>query len=65
MTYKKYSFRELEEQDAYMWSMTTFESVLETIRNRSIVRVIQRYMEQRGRILEAGCGNDVWYPFSK
>ena len=63
MTYKKYSFRDLEEQDAYMWSMTTFESVLETIRNRSIVPVIQRYMEQSGRILEAGCGNGAWIHF--
>ena len=63
MKYTKFSPRDPEQQNEYMWSLTTFESVLETIRNRSIVPVIHKYLKPGDRILEAGCGNGAWINF--
>lgn len=43
-----------------MWSLTSFESALQTIQNRSILPVLDKYLYANDRILEAGCGNGAW-----
>lgn len=60
MTYTKSAPRDLDEQNDYMWDHTSFASVMTTIRNRSIVPVLHRYLKPQDRILEAGCGNGAW-----
>ena len=60
MAYTKRSFRDPALQNAYMWENTSFDSVLETIRNRSISPVLQRYLRPGQLVLEAGCGNGAW-----
>ena len=61
--YTKYSPKNPDLQNDYMWEQTTFESVLATIRNRSILPVLNKYLEPGGRILEAGCGNGAWVSY--
>jgi len=63
MRYAKYSFRNADEQNERMWEMSDYEFVLETIRNRSIVPVLKKYVIDGDRILEAGCGNGAWIEF--
>jgi SAM-dependent methyltransferase len=60
MTYVKRSPRELTEQNDYMWSATTFETVYQTVLNRSIRPTFDKYLKPRDRVLEAGCGNGAW-----
>lgn len=60
MAYVKSSFRDPDLQNAYMWKDSSFESVLETIRHRSITPVLSRHLAPNSLVLEAGCGNGAW-----
>ena len=45
MRYKKYSFRNLEKQDEYMWSAFDFElSLNQMIPNRTITPLFNKYL---------------------
>lgn len=60
MPYVKSSFRDPDLQNDYMWQNSSFESVLETIRHRSIAPVLQQHLRPGSLVLEAGCGNGAW-----
>jgi len=63
MTYTKLSNRDPDLQNDYMWEGSSFESVMETIRNRSITPVLPKYLKPGDWILEAGCGNGAWVQY--
>ena len=64
MRYKKYSFRNLEKQDEYMWSAFDFElSLNQMIPNRTITPLFNKYLNIGDKILEGGCGNGAWVKY--
>jgi len=64
MRYTKYSFRDLEAQDAYMWDGAEFDLLLnEIIPNRSITPLFSKYLSPTAKILEGGCGNGAWVQY--
>ena len=64
MRYTKYSFRDLEKQDEYMWSAYDFElSLNQMIPNRTITPLFDKYLNNGARILEGGCGNGAWVKY--
>ncbi|MAZ79842.1 MAG: hypothetical protein CMD72_03765 [Gammaproteobacteria bacterium] len=64
MRYKKYSFRDLEQQDSYMWDAAEFELLLnKIIPNRTITPLFKKYLNPGDKILEGGCGNGAWVQY--
>ena len=64
MRYKKYSFRDLEQQDSYMWDAAEFELLLnKIIPNRTITPLFDKYLNPGDKILEGGCGNGAWVQY--
>jgi SAM-dependent methyltransferase len=60
VTYVKRSSRNLAEQNDYMWQAATYESVYQTVLNRSIRPAFDKYLRPGNWVLEAGCGNGAW-----
>tara|TARA_X000001036_G_C20631094_1_gene787233 strand:- start:761 stop:1555 length:795 start_codon:yes stop_codon:yes gene_type:complete len=64
LRYKKYSFRDLEQQDSYMWDAAEFELLLnKIIPNRTITPLFKKYLNPGDKILEGGCGNGAWVQY--
>ena len=64
MRYTKYSFRDLEQQDSYMWDAAEFELLLnKIIPNRTITPLFKKYLNPGDKILEGGCGNGAWVQY--
>ena len=64
MRYTKYSFRDLEQQDSYMWDAAEFELLLnKIIPNRTITPLFNKYLNPGDKILEGGCGNGAWVQY--
>ena len=64
MKYTKYSPRNLEQQDSYMWDAAEFDLLLNNfIPNRTITHLFPKYLKDGARILEGGCGNGSWVKY--
>jgi len=64
LRYTKYSFRDLEQQDSYMWDAAEFELLLnKIIPNRTITPLFNKYLNPGDKILEGGCGNGAWVQY--
>tara|TARA_B100001113_G_scaffold283842_1_gene239005 strand:+ start:502 stop:1308 length:807 start_codon:yes stop_codon:yes gene_type:complete len=64
MRYTKYSTRNLEEQDAYMWDAADFDLLINNfIPNRTITHLFPKYLKDDAHILEGGCGNGSWVKY--
>jgi SAM-dependent methyltransferase len=64
MSYKLYSFKTGEEHDLDQWNGRSLRSEVESIRNRTLVEIFNRFLTgTRLRILEGGCGLGGWVDY--
>lgn len=64
MSYKLYSFKTGKEHDLDQWNGRSLQSEIDSIRNRTLVNIFERYLDRPGlRILEGGCGLGGWVDY--
>jgi len=61
MSYTFYSFRNRTDQDELQWENQTFDGLVKSSQNRTLMDIFGRYLQQpKMKIIEAGCGMGTW-----
>jgi hypothetical protein len=56
MAYILYFLRNPKQQTRYLWDKETYDSVLEIVRQRSILPIFNKYSKPGGIVFKGGCG---------
>jgi len=60
MSYVLFTFRDQDHRDLEMWNNRDIETEVKVIRTRAIVPIIENYINQSDKLIEAGCGLGGW-----
>jgi SAM-dependent methyltransferase len=63
MSYVLFTFRDQDHRDLEMWNNRDIQTEVKVIRTRAIVPIIENYVKQSDKLLEAGCGLGGWVSY--